>query len=206
MARALQANKLRVARAPGSHWSRAVRTPGRKKRLENAVFEDFDVASGEASEEEKNRAVDRAIRTSSARAAVVVLQPVSFVDVATLTPLQKKMVENIGRIRDCGDSDAAAGILRALFGRLVAPHLAIAGVKCIPGVPVLPTLVAASVAYAMTYAIGKVSDDFFCEKPALPARELRARFRAVFRQTFEQALREVRGARSERVIGHRPQR
>jgi uncharacterized protein (DUF697 family) len=165
-----------------------------------------------ASEEEKTRVVEETVRMSSSRAALVVLQPLPLVDGALLTPLHRKMVQCIGRVRGHPEQEATDAIFRALLGRLVAPHLTIAGIKCIPFVPVLPDILAMSVAYALTYTLGTVSDDCF-RVPALPPPpEIRTRFDAIYRRklavTYREKLDEVKAKfrrRSERPAARAPE-
>jgi uncharacterized protein (DUF697 family) len=155
--------------------------------LKKAIDGGFD----DASDVEKARAVHEAIRLSSLRAALLALQPLAFVDSPVLTRLQARMVRGIGRIHGRRDHKTAHEILRPLRRRLVVPHLTIAATKLLPMVPVLPDLVAVSVAYALTYTIGELSDDYF-RGPALRPSEMRARFDLLYRRRFEQTYREKR--------------
>jgi uncharacterized protein (DUF697 family) len=141
---------------------------------------------------EKARAVQETIRLSSARAALLALQPLPLVDSPVLTQLQARMVRGIGRIRGRCDPQATREIFRPLHRRLVAPHLTILATKLVPLVPILPDLVAVSVAYALTYTIGELSDDYFRACPALRPPEMRARFDLLYRRRFERTYQEKR--------------
>jgi uncharacterized protein (DUF697 family) len=159
-----------------------------REMLDKAIAGDFDSAT----EEEKGRVVGEAIRLSATRAAVVALQPLPLVDSAVLTPLQLRMVAGIARIRGCRDREPGLRILGRLFESLVTPHLTMAGMKVILFVPILPDLVAASVAYALTWALGEVSDEFFRADRAPTDEELRARFDDLYRRKLELTYRERR--------------
>jgi uncharacterized protein (DUF697 family) len=156
--------------------------------LNRAIAGEFDGAT----EEEKRRVVEEAIRLSASRAAVVALQPLPLVDSAVITPLQLRMVNGIARIHGCQDQEAGRRILGSLLGSLVRPHLTMAGMKVIMFVPILPDLVAASVAYALTWALGVVCDEFFRADPAPTDEALRARFEELYRRKLELTYSERR--------------
>jgi uncharacterized protein (DUF697 family) len=157
--------------------------------LNKAIEGGFDGAT----EVEKTRAVEEAIRVASSGAAILALQPVALVDSAIITPLQIRMVRGIARIRGCRDSGVAVKkIYGSILGGLVGPHLTMAGAKLIPIIPVLPDLVAVSVAYALTHAIGELSDCYFLTSPPPQDHEVRSRFDALYRRRFERTYREKR--------------
>jgi uncharacterized protein (DUF697 family) len=157
-----------------------------------------------ASDTEREQAIGEIIRGSSLRAAVVVLQPVSFVDIALLTPLQVRMARSIGRIHCRRDVNVGRAIFRPLLSRLALPHLTIAGVKFIPLLPVIPDVIAGSVAYALTFAIGEVADQYFrgCKKGV--AFDVARRFDATYRRTFALTYRQKR-AEVEAMFGKNPE-
>jgi uncharacterized protein (DUF697 family) len=159
-----------------------------KDLLKKAIDGGFDGAT----EAEKAVAVEETIRMSSSRAALVVLQPLPLVDGALLMPLHRKMVQCIGRVRGHPEKEATDAIFRALLGRIVTPHLTIAGIKCIPFVPVLPDIIAMSVAYALTYTLGTVSDDCFRAAAMPEPCEVRKRFDAIYRKSLAVTYREKR--------------
>jgi uncharacterized protein (DUF697 family) len=159
-----------------------------RELLNGAINGAFD----DASETEKSRAVQETIRMSSARAALLTLQPLAFVDGPVLTRLQARMVRGIGRIRGRCDRETLHEIFRPLRRRLIGPHLTIAATKLVPLIPVLPDLVAVSVAYALTYTIGELSDEYFRACPPFRPSEMRARFDLLYRRRFERTYREKR--------------
>jgi uncharacterized protein (DUF697 family) len=144
------------------------------------------------SEEDKTHLVEETIRASSTRAAVLTLQPVAVVDVALLTPLQRRMVEGIAHIRGRPEMEATNEIFRTLSRQLIGPHLAIASAKLVPLVPLLPGLFAVSVAYALTYSLGEFSDGCFLALSSPPPEEMRTSFKAIYRRRFEITYREKR--------------
>jgi uncharacterized protein (DUF697 family) len=145
-----------------------------------------------ASEDEKSSLVDETIRASSTRAAVLTLQPVAVVDVALLTPLQRRMVEGIAHIRGRSEAEVTGEIFRALSRPLIGPHVAIASAKLVPFVPLLPGLFAVSVAYALTYALGEFTDAYVRATTPPPPDEMRTSFKAIYRRRFELTYREKR--------------
>jgi uncharacterized protein (DUF697 family) len=156
--------------------------------LNKAIAGGFDGATVE----EQRRLVVETIRLSASRAAVVALQPLPLVDSAVLTPLQLRMVNGIARIRGVRDPEAGRRLLGSLFGSMVRPHLTMAGMKAIPFVPILPDLVAASVAHALTWALGEVSDEFFQANPTPTDDELRGRFDALYHHKLQLTYAERR--------------
>jgi uncharacterized protein (DUF697 family) len=155
----------------------------------------LDGCYDDASDDERGRAVEEIIRKSSRSAAVAALQPVSFVDIAVLTPLGMRMARAIARIRGIRDAKVGRAIFRPLVGRLVLPHLIIAGVKFIPAFPVVPDVIASSIAYATTYAIGEVTDGYYRTTPTPSARAVRERFEAVYHEQFKRLKRSDGGRR-----------
>jgi uncharacterized protein (DUF697 family) len=153
------------------------------------------VTSGKT-ERAQARAVEQTIQRYANGAAMAALQPFPFVDGAVITTLQKRMIESIGRIRGFTDKRTSRDVFRALRGRLVRPQLAIAGVKLIPLVPIVPTLVAFSIANALTYALGEVSDDLFRSPTLIAGAErsaaVRARFDRLYSERFARTYRDKR--------------
>jgi uncharacterized protein (DUF697 family) len=146
-----------------------------------------------ATAEEKVRGVRKLVRLSSATAAALAVQPVPLVDSAVMTPIQHRMVEGVIRIcRGRADEQAQHEIFTALRGDVVAPHVAIAGMKLIPFVPILPDLVAVSIAYALTSAIGEVSIRYCGPGAAMTRAELRGAFAESYRERFERTYRQSR--------------
>ncbi len=149
-----------------------------------------------ASEERKARAVEDVIRTSSAAASVVALQPFPFVDSALVLPIQRRMVEGVERIHRSTpgrDHDhVASEIFKPLRRDFLGPHLAMAGGKLIPIVPFIGDLITVSVAYALTCAIGELSDRYFRAERVMAPSEMRCAFNLMYRETFERTYKNKR--------------
>lgn len=146
-----------------------------------------------ASPGERARAVAELIRTSSSAAAVVALQPIPFVDVATLTPMQRRMVQSIALVHGYALDDAGVrDMFRTFRQRIMASHLTMAAAKLIPLVPVIPTAFAVSVAYALTCALGEASHRYFVARKLIPDEEMKTSLDVIYRDTLERAFRAKR--------------
>jgi uncharacterized protein (DUF697 family) len=163
-------------------------SPGVGETLRKARAGAFD----HSSEEEKARAIDECIRSCSARAAVLALQPFPFVDGVLLPPLHQRLVRTIARIRGLPDRRAAHALFQIVRGRLVTPHLTLVGAKLVPLVPVVPDIIAVAVAYSATYALGEVSDSCFRGRRFPPAAEVRKNFDTLYTRRFDITYREKR--------------
>jgi uncharacterized protein (DUF697 family) len=145
-----------------------------------------------ASDVEKDRAVEETIRRSSSVAAILALQPVPFLDTPLVNRIQDEMIGGIGQVRGFATKISSREIRKALSARLIAPHLSMAGAKLIPLVPVVPDLVAASIAYALTYSVGKVSDEFFRDGPPPTTDAIGTRFDVAYRNMFKLTFKQKR--------------
>ena len=127
------------------------------------------VAQGDyqdASQQERDHAIREVIQIASAAAAAVSVQPIPFVDVALVSPIQIVMVQAIARVHGYAlDKKAVLEILSTFGASLVAQNVIMAAAKF---VPFLGWLVALSMSFALTYAIGEVSD---ASSPSTPDRE-----------------------------------
>jgi uncharacterized protein (DUF697 family) len=146
--------------------------------------------------DEKSNAVRKVIRTSSSAAAVVILQPVPVVDVVLITPIQHRMVQAIGRIHGYPESTKARQyIFKTLRGRLVRMNAAIAGAKSVgllPFVPFIGDLIGMSVAYALTSAIGELSDLYFGSACTMSDFHMTRCFDANYKRQYERAYEQKR--------------
>lgn len=143
---------------------------------------------GTASAEEKAAAVHEVIQVCAVAAAAVTIQPFPVADVVLLSPIQIAMVQAIGRIHGRTlDKKTVLEILSTVGASLVAQNVIMAAAKLIP---VLGSVIAMSMGYALTYAIGEVSDLYFKSGQALSSSELKSRFRSV----YESKKKEKSGA------------
>lgn len=142
-----------------------------------------------ASAEEKASAVSQIIRMTSAAAAVSTMQPLPFVDMALLTPMQHRMVQSIGLVHGYRlEEKAVRQLFRTVRQRIITSQLKIAMAKVLL-IPIVPGAYADSVAYALTHALGQASDRYFRSRRTMHANEMKARFEVIYRDTFEQTFR-----------------
>ena len=149
----------------------------------------------EASEAERDEAVHKVIQACAVAAAAVTIQPFPFVDTALLAPIQIAMVQAIGRVRGVQlDGKSVLEILSTLGASLVAQNAIMAAAKF---VPFFGWVVTISMAYALTWAIGEVSDFYFRTGRGASSAELKAMFDRVYRE--KRAEKEQAHAKNERL-------
>ena len=140
------------------------------------------------SDADKQSAVDNLITLCGVAAGAVTIQPLPLLDAALITPIQIAMVQGIGRIRGHKlDAQSAIEILGSLGTGLVTQTLAMAASKLIP---FAGWAVAISMGYALTFAVGRVSDHYFSTGRGASKQELSD----MFKQTFEQKKAEKNAA------------
>jgi uncharacterized protein (DUF697 family) len=131
-----------------------------------------------ATDAEKLAAVRDVTVGCSVAAAAVAVQPVPLLDVALLAPVQIGMVQAIGQVHGHKlDAKSVVEMLATFGGAIVTRSVLGAVVKVIP---VFGWAASASMAYAMTYALGEVSHCYFASGRGMSATELRSLFRSVY--------------------------
>jgi uncharacterized protein (DUF697 family) len=149
---------------------------GYKETIEKVMAGGYD----DASDKERNEAVRKITKMSSIAAGAVAIQPIPLVDVALITPIQILQVQAIGHIRGYKlDKKAVLEILSTFGASIVAQNVLMAAAKF---VPFLGWIVAPSMAYALTWAIGEVADYYFSHGRGVPSDELRSMFDKVYKQ------------------------
>lgn len=160
---------------------------------------------GSATEAERDEAVRKVVQACAVAAAAVTIQPFPFVDTALLAPIQIAMVQAIGRVRGHTlDAKSVLEVLSTLGASIVAQNAIMAAAKFVPFFGWAVTL---SMAYALTWAIGEVSDFWFRSGRGATPEELRELFRRVYQQkkaekqtehaaneTLRQRLEQLRAA------------
>lgn len=132
----------------------------------------------DASPEERRDAVQGVIQACAVAASAVTVQPFPFLDAALITPIQIGMVQAIGRIHGHQlDRKSVLEILSTLGASIVAQNAVMAAAKF---VPFLGWLVTLSMAYALTWAIGEVSNHYFENGRGVPEEDLQAMFKRVY--------------------------
>jgi uncharacterized protein (DUF697 family) len=157
----------------------------------NRIMEaDYDASTPE----EKQASVKEVIGACAIAAGVVTVQPLPLLDIALLTPIQIAMVRAINRIHGYSlDKKAVLEILSAFGASLVAQGAILAGAKF---VPIFGWAVAIAMAYALTYAIGEVSDYYFANGRGVSGDELQDRFKQVYKEKKAEKEGEIRGNKS----------
>jgi uncharacterized protein (DUF697 family) len=133
-----------------------------------------------ASQDEKSAAVRDVIQVCSIAAAAVTVQPIPLLDTALISPIQIGMVQAIGRVHGHKlDKKSIIEILGTFGASIVAQNVIMAAAKLIPFAGALITI---SMAYALTWSIGEVSDHYFRNGRGVPQSELRDMFKRVYEQ------------------------
>lgn len=134
----------------------------------------------EASDQEKDEAVRDLIQVCSVAAGAVAIQPIPLLDVALVTPIQIALVQGIGRVHGHQlDQKSVLEILTTFGASLVAQNAIMTAVKF---VPFAGWAMAMSMAYALTYAIGEVSNEYFKRGRGVAQRDLESMFKRVYRE------------------------
>ena len=132
----------------------------------------------DATDEDKAIAVRDLVQVCSVAAGAVAIQPLPLVDIALLAPIQIGLVQGIGRIHGYDlDRKSVVEILSTFGASLVSQHVVLAAVKL---VPFAGWVLGVSMSYALTYALGEVSDHYFKTGRGCSSRELREMFDRVY--------------------------
>ena len=146
-----------------------------------------------SSARQKAEVAREVILRSSLGAAALALEPVPFLDTAIVTPMQHHLVQSIGRLHGYRlESKDVEAIFEVIRGGLYAPNAMIALAKVIVFVPVVPDLIAGTIAFALTSAVGKLGDRIFATGRTMSPSEMRTCFRTLFRGEFTHAYKERR--------------
>lgn len=137
-----------------------------------------------ASDEEKARAVRELVQVCSVAAGAMTIQPLPLLDTALIAPIQIGLVQGIGKIHGYKlDQKSILEILSTFGASIVAQNLIMAAAKLIPFFGWIFTI---SMAYALTWAIGEVSDHYFRNDRKVDEHELRAMFERVYKRKKEE--------------------
>jgi uncharacterized protein (DUF697 family) len=141
---------------------------------------DFD----DADDVEKALAVHEVLQVSSIAASAVSIQPLPFVDMVLIAPIQIGMVQCVGRIYGHRlDKKAVVEILSTFGASLVTQGAMMSAAKLIPFVGWLITV---PMAYAMTWAVGEVAHYYFRMGRGVPPAELSSMFERIYREKKEE--------------------
>jgi uncharacterized protein (DUF697 family) len=132
-----------------------------------------------ATDDERQRAVRELVQVCSVAAGAMTIQPFPLLDTALIAPIQVAMVQGIGKIHGHKlDTKSVLEMLSTFGASIVAQNLIMAAAKLIPFFGWVVTI---SMAYAMTWAIGEVSDHYFRNDRRIDEAELKAMFDRVYR-------------------------
>ncbi len=164
-----------------------------------------------ASDAEKEAAIRDLIQICSAAAAAVTIQPIPFLDVALISPIQVALVQAIGRVHGYTlDTRSVLEMLSTFGASIVAQNVIMAAAKF---VPFFGWIVSISMAFALTYAIGEVSNHYFLNGRGVPTAELKAMFEKVYQskkaekqsehkknETLKERLEQLKEAYAEGLL------
>ncbi|MEL6180517.1 MAG: DUF697 domain-containing protein [Myxococcota bacterium] len=138
----------------------------------------------QATPEERTEAVENIVQVCSVAAGAVTIQPIPLVDVALVVPIQISMVQAVARIYGHSlDKKSIVEILSTFGASLVAQNVIMAASKLIP---FLGWLVAPSMAYALTYAVGEVSNYYFAHGRGVSQSDLREMFQRIYKAKHQE--------------------
>jgi uncharacterized protein (DUF697 family) len=147
-----------------------------------------------ASDEERRAAVKEVIQVCAVAASAVTIQPFPVADVLLMSPIQIALVQAIGKVHGVKlDKKSVLEVLSTIGASIVAQNVIMAAAKL---VPFLGSVVAMSMAYALTFAIGEVSDYYFKNGRGVPASELKDRFNTIYKEKKAEKEREAKENRS----------
>ncbi len=133
----------------------------------------------DASDEDRQRAVRELVQVCSVAAGAMTIQPFPLLDTALIAPIQIAMVQGIGKIHGHKlDTKSVLEMLSTFGASIVAQNVIMAAAKLIPFFGWVVTI---SMAYAMTWAIGEVSDHYFRNDRRIDEAELKAMFERIYR-------------------------
>ena len=139
----------------------------------------MDGGYDDASQQERDDAVREVIQMCSAAAGAVSVQPIPMLDIALISPIQIVMVQAIGRIHGHSlDKKAVLEIVSTFGASILAQNVIMATAKLIPFVG---WIAAVAMSYALTWAIGEVSEHYFRNGRGVPQEELREMFDRVYK-------------------------
>lgn len=133
----------------------------------------------DATDEERLHAVREVIEMGSAAAAAAAIQPFPLLDAVLITPIQIGMVQAIGRVHGHHlDRKSILEVLSTFGASVLAQNVIVSSAKFIP---FAGWVAAPAMAYALTWAVGEVSDHYFKSGRGVSPDELKDMFKKVYR-------------------------
>jgi uncharacterized protein (DUF697 family) len=137
-----------------------------------------NAAGGDGGEAAKAAQVRNVTLVASVAAAAAAVQPIPLLNLALLAPIHIGLVQSIAAIHGYKIDRKTVVEVLATFGTSIVVRGVI--MSALQFVPVLGWLASASMAYAMTYAIGEVSHCYFKNGRGMSKSELRTMFQDVY--------------------------
>lgn len=134
----------------------------------------------DASPEEKNGAIRDVIQVCSVAAGAIAIQPIPFLDIALISPIQIAMVQAIGKVHGYKLDQKSVVEMLTSFGASIAAQAVIA--TAVKFIPFAGWAISMAMTYALTYAIGEVSDHYFRNGRGVPPEELQSMFKRVYQE------------------------
>ena len=145
----------------------------------------------DASPEERTAAVREVIEMGAGAAAIVSFQPIPFLDLVLVSPIQIGMVQAIGRVHGHKlDQKSVIEILSTFGASILAQNLIVSSTKLIP---FAGWVAAPAMSFALTWAVGEVSDHYFRHGRGVTPDELREMFKKVYREKKEEKVAAHKG-------------
>jgi uncharacterized protein (DUF697 family) len=145
----------------------------------------------DATAEQRAAAVKELVQVCSVAASAMTIQPFPLLDTALIAPIQIAMVQGIGKIHGHKlDSKSILEMLSTFGASIVAQNVIMAAAKLVPFVGWIVTI---SMAYAMTWAIGEVSDHYFRNDRKVDEAELKAMFERVYKAKKAEKTEQHKG-------------
>ena len=146
-----------------------------------------------ATPEQRDVAVRDLITMASVASAAVTIQPIPLLDSALLAPIQIAMVQGIAKVYSYTlDRKTILEWIGTFGASIVTRHVLLAAAKL---VPFAGWLVGASMAYALTHALGEVTDHYYRTGRGVGTSDLQTMFRAAYdRSRAEKVAKEKSGA------------
>lgn len=164
-----------------------------KQVIDRVLAGDFD----DATDEERREAVERIVQLSAVAAGAVAFQPIPLLDTVLVSPIQIGMVQAIGRIHGHRlDEKSILEMLSTFGASILAQNVILSATKFIP---IFGWLTAVSMAYALTWAIGEVSDYYFREGRGVSSEELKERFQSVYQAKKSEKEASLKEAGPDRL-------
>ncbi len=144
----------------------------------------------DADEATRQEAARRLVTIGSAAAAAVTIQPLPLLDAVLISPIQIGLVQGVGHVHGYTlDSKSIIEMLGTFGASIVSQNVMIAAGKLVPFVG---WAMSASMAYALTYAIGEVSHAYFASGRGLTSTQMSELFKRVYQDKRQEKRQDMK--------------